>query len=635
KTSNRRNDLLKSKKRIDYARGQVLLESSDEEDLSDKQNFQMENDNDQDDNDDDFDETSSISEDEEQEIELGPTHSKTNSKKIDPINNNDSEFEIDLNENFEEQVIDDDEATSQVKPTNRIAVVNLDWDNLKPIDLFKVFSSLLSPTAPPINTTQDQNHLSNKKPKHHIARGRVNKVSFYKSQFGKERMLLEDVHGPPREIFKKPNVLNQDLATSDKDDSDSEDLIQENDGNEFDEEALRRYQLDRLRYFYAIVELDSVDAAKHVYNEIEGTEFERTANIFDLRYVPEEMTFEENDLHDECTEDVSNYKGVDFSTDALRHSKVKLTWDAEDPHRSKVTRLNTQKLKHEEIDEIDFQDFVAPPSSDEEAQNESSSNNFDRQKLRSLLGLADKQDSSKIATENDEKSDVDLDITFTPAFVENNSKKSIDYNASKYKLKTDYESNQSKLDSKNKKSKLAKNIIKANTKVEEDVEENNDKVERPSTQAELELLLDDDHPHDLNNHHHSHFDLNHLIKLEKLESSKLKKSIKKKLEKKLLKNSSSLLSDQSKINNQDQFEIDTDDSRFSKVFNDFEFAIDPSNPQFKKTKNMNKLVESTRKRRSDQDGNSNFIPKEDNQTNTSSEVNQLINTLKSKKKRLN
>lgn len=47
------------------------------------------------------------------------------------------------------------------------------------------------------------------------------------------------------------------------------------------------------RYFYAIVTCDTVDAAAHIYEELEGTELERSANIFDLSFVPEDMSFDD------------------------------------------------------------------------------------------------------------------------------------------------------------------------------------------------------------------------------------------------------------------------------------------------------------------------------------------------------
>lgn len=40
----------------------------------------------------------------------------------------------------------------------------------------------------------------------------------------------------------------------------------------------------------------TIAACEHVMVECNGTEFERTANMFDLSYVPEEMDFEEDDV---------------------------------------------------------------------------------------------------------------------------------------------------------------------------------------------------------------------------------------------------------------------------------------------------------------------------------------------------
>lgn len=44
-------------------------------------------------------------------------------------------------------------------------------------------------------------------------------------------------------------------------------------------------------YFYAVATFSTVAAAEHVMGELNGTEFERTANVFDLSYVPDEMDF--------------------------------------------------------------------------------------------------------------------------------------------------------------------------------------------------------------------------------------------------------------------------------------------------------------------------------------------------------
>jgi hypothetical protein len=41
------------------------------------------------------------------------------------------------------------------------------------------------------------------------------------------------------------------------------------------------------------VEFDSDRTASRVFDELEGTELERSANVFDLSYVPDDMAFDD------------------------------------------------------------------------------------------------------------------------------------------------------------------------------------------------------------------------------------------------------------------------------------------------------------------------------------------------------
>jgi hypothetical protein len=128
--------------------------------------------------------------------------------------------------------------------TRRLAVVNMDWDNIRAKDLFKVFEAF--------------------KPK----QGSVTSVKIYLSDFGRERQESENADGPPVQIFN--------------DTTDDGPLVKEDDGKEFNIQELRKYQLDRLRYYYAIVETNSVETARAIFEACDGSEFE-SSGIIDLQ----------------------------------------------------------------------------------------------------------------------------------------------------------------------------------------------------------------------------------------------------------------------------------------------------------------------------------------------------------------
>ncbi len=190
---------------------------------------------------------------------------------------------------------------SQVQHSRRIAVVNLDWDHVRARHLYKIFASLVSPTGAPV-ASGSRNNGTSKKSVGSVARGKVLSVRVYPSEFGKERMAREEEEGPPTEIFKK----QRDLAPEE---INERTVYEVGEVDDYDEDALRKYQLERLRYvksfvvwrarrsyrcsyYYAIVECDTIEAASHIFNELEGAELERSANILDLSFVPDGMTFD-------------------------------------------------------------------------------------------------------------------------------------------------------------------------------------------------------------------------------------------------------------------------------------------------------------------------------------------------------
>ncbi|TFK30318.1 hypothetical protein FA15DRAFT_683720 [Coprinopsis marcescibilis] len=581
----------------DYARGEVLMESSDEEEDEDVKTKQ----GDESDSDaggfvtlgDESDRESEEDEDELAEIDLDET----------TITALDAQAQ-----SYSQQNLHQDD-TDEAPRTRRLAVVNLDWDHVRASHLYKICSSLVSPTALPAQSSKTKIEASGSRDRSlkqarqvNVVRGKVLSVVVYPSDFGKERMVREETEGPPPEIFKSFK----------KDDEITEKSLYELGGeDEVDEKALRRYQLERLRYYYAIVTCDSVEAASHIYDELQGTELERSANVFDLSFVPEDMAFE-NEPRDEAREETATIaKPLDFVTDALRHSKVKLTWDEDDPERHQVTR---RKLTKQEIEDGDFRAYIASSSDESEIEADPSSSKRkqkkkNRDRLRNLLLGGNDEEMPEGWGEDAEGADVDMEITFTPGLTGKPVGEETTLEKYQRKMKEKRRKRKDEVKEKEKggskagkddKSEDQDEFFDAPSDSESDVEklpaatksgkakgkgrhkqdsdeEQVDSNRREATAEELALLVGADKRASEPNH----FDFKAVVKAEK------EKSQKKKYKKAKATQESNEL--------QEDFVIDVQDDRFKMLHESHEFAIDPSNPHFKKTKGMSALLEERRK----------------------------------------
>ncbi|KAJ7402543.1 hypothetical protein BTVI_85370 [Pitangus sulphuratus] len=128
-------------------------------------------------------------------------------------------------------------------------------------------------------------------------------------------------------------------------------------------EKLREYQFKRLKYFYAVVECDSPETANKIYEECDGLEFESSCSFIDLRFIPDNITFDDKPKDEASEVNVAAYKPKYFTSAAMGTSKVDITWDETDHER--VTSLS-RTFNKEELLDMDFQAYLASSSEEEE-----------------------------------------------------------------------------------------------------------------------------------------------------------------------------------------------------------------------------------------------------------------------------
>ncbi|BFZ56563.1 pre-rRNA-processing protein esf1 [Savitreella phatthalungensis] len=453
--------------------------------------------------------------------------------------------------------------------TRRFAIVNLDWDNLDAEDLYMAMGSF--------------------KP----AAGSVLSVKIYPSEFGKERMANEDAAGPPSDIFK--------AAGNEQDDEDrpinAASIVKESLGEEFDMNKLRKYQLERLRYYYAVVECDSVATARHIYNSCDGAEYESSANFFDLRFIPDDTTFDEDDVTDSCDRPPETYEPNEFVTDALQHSKVKLTWDADDPKRQQFAK---KAFSRAEIDDMELKAYLASDSEEEEDDKEQR-----RSKWRALLAGEDGSDGEEDGGGAfSSKPTGNMQVTFAPG-LSNKKANVVEKDPEEETTLEKYQRKQKERRQKKKERKgleveeeakpdlgfddpffddtpSSKSAVEKKEKQQRQEEKRKNKELDDQKKAELELLMDDDE--DVDGKQKSHFDMKTILKAEKTAGKKGK----------FAKRARDKVSKMEGL--QDDFDIDVADPRFAAAFDtdNHHFAIDPTNPRFVKTKAMDKVLERRR-----------------------------------------
>lgn len=495
--------------------------------------------------------TSSSDEEEEEEDNDNSKTGKTNEEsvtskpKVFPFDGAESgsttseESELEVDSEFDHKWGElHTDAPEIEKPTSRIAVCNMDWDRIKADDLLVLLNSFKPPD------------------------GIIQSVKIYPSEFGIQRMKEEEINGP-KELTEK--VLQSD----EDDDTNTEE------GAAYHREKLRKYQLSRLKYYFAIVECDSSETASVIYKELDGMEYESSAVTVDLRFVPDDMTFEQ-EPSSVATSLPSTYKPSLFTTTALQQIKVQLTWDETDPRRLEAMQNAFAKGKEANPQDVDLSAFLASSSDDE---NEDIQENTAKiEEIEDNISKKKKVEKYKellqdLGNNNDKETDpVELEITWEPGLQK--AAKDLVKTKQKEEQLTPWEQYLHKRkDKKKKKQKEKSSQLQQDSENSEFCEDEISSTRKDSSADEekdnkdaemLGLLLDKD------------------VTIEDKKNNKLKKRRKEKLR---------------KTKEQKNFNVDVADPRFSALYTSHLFNIEPADPHFRDTEGMKAFLKEKQRQR--------------------------------------
>lgn len=409
---------------------------------------------------------------------------------------------------------------------SRIAVQNLDWDHISADDLYFLFNSFCKPTM------------------------MIHKVVIYPSDYGKQMMERDAIYGPPKEIFENKAAKNPMKNIKKKERKvihSKQQAFQSEENHEFNQMKLREYEAQKMKYFFAVVYCDSEETASHLYGEIDGLEFEQSLLKMDLRFVPDEIKSFPNAPKETCSEVPEDYQCNFFVNRTFGHTRVKLTWEEEDPKKIKIIK---RKLDPKRMEEEDFRDYIASNSEGEEE------NPDEIARKRALLGL------DKDSEEESDSSDAEMDNIIG---VKKKSTEKVSSGDLKITFKSGFED-------------IGENLLKA--KQDKDMKKNEsnfEKYQRERKEKRRERKQREKEKKDLDKE----------MQYEVPDESAPKKHHKKgpKLSEMLNKNAATpeeidLLMNSK--NETEEFKPDPTDKRFTSIYENGAYTMDPTNKEFKK-----------------------------------------------------
>ncbi|SBS87034.1 small subunit rRNA processing factor, putative [Plasmodium ovale curtisi] len=289
--------------------------------------------------------------------------------------------------------------------TNRFTVLGCDWDNISSVDIFYLFESYY-------------NFEKKKKKKIDYNKSRaVKKVTIYTSKYGEKKLKYEQEHGPlinfnllkakgknEEAVYRKSNFIDcmkDELSEVHEEETEGEkgeyeegklakkkskgkasseentsisnfrkakeinsfvgtSVSEHEDENE--NEKIRLYQIQRSRYYFALVECYNKEIVEFLYEELNDMDADFCMGYLDLRIIDDNCSLDDYVIKETCDKIPENYEFHYSVTTALKHTNVKPAWD-ENPKRKKLlsTRFTEEKLR-----ELDLKEYLANSSSEDE-----------------------------------------------------------------------------------------------------------------------------------------------------------------------------------------------------------------------------------------------------------------------------
>lgn len=531
----------------------------------------------------------------------------SNNQAQDDDNNGESDGEEDeLPEFTQEFVIEETgidhkwnelhaDASAVLNSTRRLAVCNMDWDFVKAQDLYILFKSFIP------------------------SDGHIKSVTVYPSEFGKERM-AEEARLGPREIRGHSQSesqpfpeLMEEMKKKKKKRKNNPDQQQvkrcSKEVEATQTEKLREYQLNRLRYYFAVVDCDSATTADNIYNECDGREYLLSSVRLDLRFIPDDMTFDD-EPKEMFSEDqrVLDYQPHKFTSTALSQAKVDVTWDETDFDR--LSR-SVARLQHKELEAIveenKYADIIAPPESDSEEDEDGHP-----EWLEDAME-ENKEDGEKLLTEQEK---ISVYRRLLMAKLEEDEKKDKDGELDQeYVWQPGLKSAAVKKVQKKEKRQAEAGVVHEFLERRREKKRKKRMMKKTADETD-EHVLDDDGVMMVESKGQKGAEDSSLRKRKKLsESGEDMAEDRAELELLVMGSSASRKQDgaattklrrkkKSKQKNwkedDEEFVLDVNDQRFNALYTSHLFHIDPHSSQYKKTKNMNALVNEQIKRRAKQ-----------------------------------